>query len=77
MVRLPRSLNGLFVRNGFNAMKAYAGRATLFNILEETARLAFIRKLNLPRNILSIINPAWTEQVARRVSAPGPAHHHR
>ena len=53
---------------GFNAMKADAGRATLDNILEVTARLAFVRKLNLPRNMLSDINPAWIEHVARRVS---------
>lgn len=53
---------------GFNAMKADAGRATLDNILEVTARLAFIRKLNLPRDMLSNINPAWIEHVARRVS---------
>ena len=49
-------------------MKADAGRATLDNILEVTARLAFIRKLNLPRDMLSTINPAWIEHVARRVS---------
>jgi TnpA family transposase len=53
---------------GFNAMKADAGRATLDNILEVTARLAFIRKLNLPRNMFSNINPAWIEHVVRRVS---------
>ena len=35
---------------------------------EVTARLAFIRKLNLPRDMLSNINPAWIEHVARRVS---------
>ena len=54
---------------GFNAMKADAGRATLDNILEVTGRLAFIRKLDLPRQMLSNINPAWTEQVVRRVSS--------
>lgn len=53
---------------GFNAMKADAGRATLDNILEVTGRLSFIRKLNLPRNMLSNINPAWVDQVVRRVS---------
>lgn len=53
---------------GFNTMKADAGRATLDNILEVTARLAFVRNLNLPRNMFSDINPAWIEHVARRVS---------
>lgn len=53
---------------GLNAMKGDAGRATLDNILEVTARLAFIRKLNLPRNMFSNINPTWIEHVARRVS---------
>ncbi|MER9586631.1 hypothetical protein [Mesorhizobium sp. M0276] len=53
---------------GFNAMKADAGRATLDNILDVTVRLAFIRKLALPRNFLSNINPAWIEPVVRRVS---------
>ena len=53
---------------GFNAMKVDAGRATLDNILEVTARLAFIRKLSLPRNMFSNINPVWIEHVVRRVS---------
>lgn len=47
---------------GFNAMKADAGRATLDNILEVTERLAFIRKLDLPRKILSSINSAWVDR---------------
>ncbi|CAN7635399.1 DUF4158 domain-containing protein [Pararhizobium sp. LjRoot238] len=53
---------------GSNAMKADAGRATLDNILEVTERLAFIRKLALPRIFLSNINPGWIEHVVRRVS---------
>lgn len=53
---------------GFNAMKADAGRATLDNILEVTGRLAFIRQLNLPRHILSNIDPTWVEHIVRRVS---------
>ncbi|MBC8719653.1 hypothetical protein [Ochrobactrum sp. Marseille-Q0166] len=53
---------------GFNAKKADARRVTLNNILEVTARLAFIWKLNLARNMFSDINPAWIEHVARRVS---------
>lgn len=49
-------------------MKADAARPTLDNILEVNGRLAFIRKLDLPRKMLSNINPAWVDQVVRRVS---------
>lgn len=62
------SLTDADAPTGFNAMKADAGRATLDNILEVTGRLAFIRKLNLPRHMLANINPAWVEHIVRRVS---------
>lgn len=62
------SLTDADAPTGFNAMKADAGRATLDNILEVTGRLAFIRKLNLPRHMLANINQAWVEHIVRRVS---------
>ncbi|SFU23073.1 hypothetical protein [Mesorhizobium sp. YR577] len=40
-------------QTGFNTMKGDAGQATLDNILGMTAKLAFIQKLALPRNLLS------------------------
>ncbi|MET3600727.1 hypothetical protein ABID12_002678 [Martelella mangrovi] len=68
IVLMEGSLADADAPTGFNAMKADAGRATLDNILEVTERLAFIRRLNLPRKMLSKVNPAWIDQVVRRVS---------
>ena len=52
---------------GFHAIKGDAGQATLDNILAITERLAFIQKLKLPRDLLSVPGKAWIEQVVRRV----------
>ncbi|QGM48321.1 Tn3 family transposase [Methylocystis heyeri] len=54
-------------QTGFNTMKGDAGQASLDNILSMTAKLAFIQKLNLPRDLLSAPSKAWVEQVVRRV----------
>jgi hypothetical protein len=53
VVAMESSLADAEGPTGFNAM---------------TARLSFIRKLDLPRNMLSNINPAWIEHVARQLS---------
>lgn len=53
---------------GYNQMKGDAGQATLDNILDVTAKLAFIQKLDLPRDLLSITGKAWVEQIVRRVA---------
>lgn len=53
---------------GFNTMKEDAGQATLDNILGMTTKLAFIQKLDLPRDVLSVTGKAWVEQVVRRVA---------
>ncbi|MCK9553613.1 Tn3 family transposase [Aquamicrobium sp.] len=52
---------------GFNTMKGDAGQASLDNILGMTAKLAFIQKLSLPRNLLQTTGKAWVEQIVRRV----------
>ncbi|PLU17043.1 transposase, partial [Sinorhizobium medicae] len=46
-------------QTGFNTMRGDAGQATLDNILGMAAKLAFIQKLNLPRDILSTTGKAW------------------
>ena len=50
---------------GFNTMKGDAGQATLENILGVTAKLAFIQRLALPRDFLSVTGKAWVDQIAR------------
>src|SRR3546814_2940514 len=53
---------------GFNTMKGDAGQATLENILGVTAKLAFIQRLALPRDFLSVTGKAWVDQIVRRVA---------
>ena len=55
-------------QTGFNTMRGDAGQASLDNILSMTAKLAFIQKLDLPRDILSTTGKAWVEQIVRRVA---------
>ncbi|MBO9136254.1 hypothetical protein J5289_28930 (plasmid) [Rhizobium sp. B230/85] len=45
-------------RQWLPADRLHCEKATLENILQVTARLAFICRLNLPRNMLSAINAA-------------------
>src|SRR3546814_19403098 len=47
-------------------MKGDAGQATLENILGVTAKLAFIQRLALPRDFLSVTGKAWVDQIVRR-----------
>ncbi len=54
-------------QTGFNTMKGDAGLASLDNILGMTAKLAFIQKLDLPRDLLAATGKAWVEQIVRRV----------
>ena len=49
-------------------MKGDAGQATLENILGVTAKLAFIQRLALPRDFLSVTGKAWVDQIVRRVA---------
>ena len=52
---------------GFHTIKGDAGQATLDNIIAMGDRLAFIRKLELPRDLLSAPGKAWVERIVRRV----------
>ena len=54
---------------GFHTIKGDAGAATLDNMLALADRLAFIKKLDLPRDLLSTLGKTWTEQMVRRVGA--------
>ncbi|WP_237358369.1 MULTISPECIES: hypothetical protein [Rhizobium] len=58
-------------QTGFNTMSGDAGQASLDNNLSMTAKLAFIQKLDLPRNILSTTGKAWHGW--NRSSAASPA----
>ncbi|WP_457812177.1 DUF4158 domain-containing protein [Sinorhizobium meliloti] len=55
-------------QTGFNTMRGDAGQVSLDNILSMTAKLAFIQKLDLPRDMLSATGKAWVEQIVRRVA---------
>ncbi|WP_419904250.1 Tn3 family transposase [Kiloniella sp.] len=52
---------------GFHAIKSDPGQPTLDNIISVTERLAFIQKLNLPRDLLSKPGTNWIEIIVRRV----------
>src|SRR3546814_18671162 len=49
-------------------MKGDAGQATLEHILGVTAKLAFIQRLALPRDFLSVTGKAWVDPIVRRVA---------
>ena len=65
---LEGSLTNADDPTGFNTMRGDAGQASLDNILGMTAKLAFIRKLDLPQDILATAGKAWAEQIVRRVA---------
>ncbi|MEC5293528.1 DUF4158 domain-containing protein [Aurantimonas sp. C2-6-R+9] len=52
---------------GFHSIKSDAGQASLDNIIAVTDRLAFIRSLDLPADLLLVCGTAWIEQIERRV----------
>lgn len=54
---------------GFHTIKGDVGAATLDNMLALTDRLAFIKKLDLPRDLLSTAGKTWIDQIVRRVGA--------
>jgi Domain of unknown function (DUF4158)/Tn3 transposase DDE domain len=54
---------------GFRTIKGDAGAATLDNMLGLAERLAFIKKLDLPRDILSTVGKTWVDQIVRRIGA--------
>jgi TnpA family transposase len=52
---------------GFHAIKGDPGAATLENMLSLADRLAFIKKLDLPRDMLTSAGKPWIDQIVRRV----------
>jgi TnpA family transposase len=54
---------------GFHTIKGDVGAATLDNMLALAGRLAFIKGLDLPRDILSTVGKTWVDQIVRRVGA--------
>ncbi|RWJ04868.1 MAG: hypothetical protein EOR25_29540 [Mesorhizobium sp.] len=54
---------------GFHAIKGDPGAATLENMLSLADRLAFIKKLKLPREMLTGPGKPWIDQIVRRVGA--------
>lgn len=54
---------------GFHTIKGDAGAASLDNMFGLADRLAFIKKLDLPRDLLTGAGKTWIDQIARRVGA--------
>ncbi|NGO54644.1 Tn3 family transposase [Allomesorhizobium camelthorni] len=54
---------------GFHAIKGDPGAATLDNMLSLADRLAFIKRLDLPRDLLTGAGKTWIDQIVRRVGA--------
>ena len=55
-------------------MKSDAGQASLDNILNMAMKLAFIQKLNLPQDILSVSGRVWVEQIVCCVDSEKACH---
>lgn len=69
VVLMEASLADPDARTGFHTIKGDAGAATLDNMLDLAERLAFIKKLDLPRDVLSAVGKGWVDQIVRRVGA--------
>ena len=69
VVLMEASLADPDARTGFHMIKSDAGAATLDNMLDLAERLAFIKKLDLPRDVLSAVGKTWVDQIVRRVGA--------
>ena len=54
---------------GFHAIKGDPGAATVENMLSLADRLAFIKKLDLPRDMLTGAGKPWIDQIVRRSAA--------
>lgn len=66
---MEQSLSNPDSTTGFHMIKKDAGQATLDNMVGMTERLAFLKQLNLPRNLLIDFGKTWLEQVIRRVNS--------
>lgn len=53
-------------RTGFQRLKGDVGAATLDNVLDAAHRLAFIQKLDLPYDMIGMIDLSWIKILARR-----------
>ena len=53
---------------GFHKLKEDGGDAALRIILAAAARLAFVKRLDLPRDLMRDLGPRWVEIIARRVA---------
>lgn len=53
--------------HGFQRLKGDVGAATLDNVLNAADRLAFIRDLDLPFDVIRTIDPSWIKLLSRRV----------
>ena len=50
----------------FQRLKGDVGAATLANVLDAANRLAFIRKLDLPYDMIGKVDPSWVKLLVRR-----------
>lgn len=53
--------------HGFQRLKDDVGAATLDNVLNAADRLAFIRDLELPFDMIRAVDPSWIKLLSRRV----------
>lgn len=53
--------------HGFQRLKDDVGAATLDNVLNAADRLAFIRDLDLPFDVIRAVDPSWIKLLPRRV----------
>ena len=67
IAKLETSLSDPMATTGFQRLKDDVGAAALENMLSATARLAFIRDLHLPMDMLEKVDRAWIDRLVRRV----------
>lgn len=66
--RMEASLSDPDAPAGFSALKADPGRIALDSLLKAAARLSFVRRLGLPRGILTEVGAPVIERFRRRVA---------
>lgn len=64
---MQASLAGMHSTCAFHAVKGDPGSASLDNMLAQCERLAFIKELDLPRDILRGVGKPWIDQIVHRV----------
>ena len=66
---MDKALDEADAVTGFTSLKADPGRVGLDSVLRASAKLAFLRDLNLPGVLLSSIHPKVLERFRRRLAS--------